>query len=90
MLLIKIFKGDELHPIVKILIGAALMVGSVWTIYKYTLIEFWVVLQGIIPPLVFILGLFVVWLELDELRIERELKAEEVKAARPKRKAKRR
>ncbi|MDI6798427.1 MAG: hypothetical protein QMD12_00275 [Candidatus Aenigmarchaeota archaeon] len=74
-----------MHPIVKIIIGAALMVGSAWTIYKYTLMEFWIILQGIIPPLVFILGLFIVWLELDELRIERELRAEERKVAKAKR-----
>lgn len=61
------------------------MVGSAWTIYKYTLMEFWIILQGIIPPLVFILGLFIVWLELDELRIERELRAEERKVAKAKR-----
>ena len=79
-----------MHPIVKIIIGAILMIGSAWAIYKYTLIEFWIILQGIIPPLVFILGLFIVWLELDELRIERELKTEERRVARPRRKAKRR
>jgi len=39
----------------------------------------WTVLQGSIPPLVALIGLFIVWLELDEWRIERELKAEEEK-----------
>ncbi len=39
----------------------------------------WIVIQGSIPPLVALIGLFIVWLELDEWRIERELKAEEEK-----------
>ena len=67
------------HPIIKILIGAILMIGSVAVIYQYTLDDFLVVVKGAIPPLVFILGLFIVWLELDELRIEREIKSEEKK-----------
>jgi hypothetical protein len=37
------------------------------------------VLEGSIPPFIALIGLFVVWLELDELRIERELKQEEEK-----------
>ena len=67
------------HPIIKIIVGAILMVGSVAVIYQYTLPDFLIAVKGVIPPLVFILGLFVVWLELDELRIEREIKAEEKK-----------
>lgn len=38
-----------------------------------------VVLQGAIPPFVMLVGLFVVWLELDEWKIEKELKREEEK-----------
>ncbi len=34
-------------------------------------------LVGSVPGFVFLIGLFIVWLELDELRIERELKKEE-------------
>ena len=81
-----------MHPITKMLIGIALIVGSVY----YTFIgfppylepawsDFLVVLNGAIPPFVFLLGIFVVWLELDELRIERELRTER-KARRRKRK----
>jgi len=65
-----------LRPIVKIVIGAILIVGSAWVVYKYTLDEFWLIVKGIVPPLVFIVGLFIVWLEYDKLRIERELKQE--------------
>jgi hypothetical protein len=72
-----------LHPIAKIVIGAILIVGSAWVVYKYTLDEFWLIVKGIVPPLVFIVGLFIVWLECDELRIERELKQETARVPSP-------
>ncbi|MEM5799075.1 MAG: hypothetical protein QXZ43_00170 [Candidatus Aenigmatarchaeota archaeon] len=40
---------------------------------------FLTVIEGTIPPFIALIGLFIVWLELDELRIERELKQEEEK-----------
>lgn len=70
-----------MHPIAKIVIGAILIVGSAWVVYKYTLDEFWLIIKGIVPPLVFIVGLFIVWLEYDKLRIERELKQETARAS---------
>jgi hypothetical protein len=81
-----------LHPIVKILIGAILVIGSVWWVLQgslqYTghsgLSDLRTVLNGIIPPLVFLMGIFIVWLELDELRIEKELRTEEEKPKRKK------
>lgn len=83
-----------MHPIVKIIIGAIMMVGSVAAVVYSTgtnieilgvsipnlWIAFKTVLAGTIPALVFLIGLFIVWLELDELRIERELKAETKKS----------
>ena len=72
-----------MHPIAKIVIGVILIVGSAWVVYKYTLDEFWLIVKGIVPPLVFIVGLFIVWLEYDELRIERELKQETARALSP-------
>jgi hypothetical protein len=72
-----------LHPIAKIVIGAILIVGSAWVVYKYTLDEFWLIVKGIVPPLVFIVGLFIVWLEYDELRIERDLKQETARSPSP-------
>ena len=69
-----------MHPIAKMVIGTILIVGSAWVVYKYTLDEFWLIVKGIVPPLVFIIGLFIVWLEYDELRIERELKQETTRA----------
>jgi len=50
----------------------------------HLLSSLWTVLQGIIPPFLILLGIFIIWLELDEWRIERELKAEEKKAKKKK------
>ena len=43
-----------------------------------------VVLQGIIPPFLIVIGLFIIWLELDEWRIEKELRVEEKQRKRKK------
>jgi hypothetical protein len=48
--------------------------------------DFLTVLNGAIPPLVFLLGVFIVWLEIDEWRIERELEKEEKKSRRKEKK----
>lgn len=83
-------------PIGKIIIGAILIIGSVYYVVTNPLglaPSAWsalkTVIHGIIPPFVFVVGLFIVWLELDELRIERELRREERKARRRARKRKR-
>jgi len=39
----------------------------------------WIVIQGTVPLFIMLVGLFVIWLELDEWRIERELREEEEK-----------
>ena len=73
--------------ILKILIGAALIVGSVWWILQGSdqitgrsgLDDFMAIVNGGLPPLIFLIGLFVVWLELDELRIEKELSGKKKK-----------
>ena len=41
--------------------------------------NFIVVVTGAIPPFIILIGLFVVWLELDELKMQRELQEEEEK-----------
>jgi len=41
--------------------------------------NFITVLTGIIPIFLILVGLFIVWLELDEIKMGRELKAEEKK-----------
>ena len=58
---------------IKIILGAIMLVGGLYVIWQYTLKEFWVVIQGIIPPLVVLLGAFIVWLELDEMKLQKEL-----------------
>ena len=58
---------------VKLILGAILLIGGIYVIWQYTLRETWVMLQGILPPLVVLLGAFIVWLEIDEMRIEKEL-----------------
>lgn len=44
--------------------------------------DFIVLLNGGLPPLVVLVGIFIVWLEWDEWKIEKELEAEEKKAKR--------
>lgn len=74
--------------ILKILIGAILIVGSVWWILqtnnpflngRNNLNDFIAIVNGGLPPLIFLIGLFVVWLELDEFRIEKELSGKKKK-----------
>jgi len=95
-----------MHAIVKILlglvfiaVGLGLFVDSVTPILGIAgtwgidwLTNFIIVLTGTIPALLILLGLFIVWLEIDEVKAEREIKAEEKKAEeedkKPKSKAK--
>ena len=46
--------------------------------------DFLLLLNGGLPPLVVLIGIFIVWLEWDEWKIERELAAEEKKEKRKK------
>jgi predicted tellurium resistance membrane protein TerC len=65
---------------VKIVIGTILLIGGIaWT--YFFLPNFISLVKGVVGPVVAVLGLFVVWLELDELRIQRELDIEEKKAS---------
>lgn len=41
--------------------------------------NFVILLTGFIPPFLILIGLFVVWLEIDEIKAEREIRAEEEK-----------
>ena len=47
--------------------------------------DFVLLLNGGLPPLIVLIGIFIVWLEWDEWKIERELAAEEKKERRRKR-----
>ncbi|MEM5829459.1 MAG: hypothetical protein QW040_01880 [Candidatus Aenigmatarchaeota archaeon] len=46
--------------------------------------DFVLLLNGGLPPLVVLIGIFIVWLEWDEWKIERELAAEEKKTRKKK------
>ncbi len=66
--------------IILILIGLALFVdevvpGFIPMLQINWLTNFVILLTGIIPILLIIIGLFVVWLEIDELRAQSEVKA---------------
>ena len=52
---------------------------DITTLGTFWLRNFIVTLTGVIPPFLILIGLFVVWLELDEIKAEKELKAEEKK-----------
>lgn len=56
----------------KLIIGIVLVIASLYVIWQYTRIELWTVLKGLIPPLIFILGIFMVWLEMDEMKSGKE------------------
>lgn len=69
-----------MHPLIKIIIGIILIAASVWWIVKFSWQDLLTVLNGAIPPFLILLGVFIVWLEIDEWKIEKELKKEEEKA----------
>ena len=60
-----------MHPAVKILAGAFLVVVGIFTTTTF-LEELVVVLQGGLGPLLILVGAFIVWLESDEWKMERE------------------
>ena len=86
-----------MHAAVKVLIGfiliaigLGLFLNSVVDlpgigdyIGKFWLDNFLVLLTGFIPPFLILIGLFVVWLEVDELKAEKELRMEEESSAAP-------
>ena len=82
-----------MHAAVKVLLGLILIgiglgffVDSVTPILGTSgyipgdwLENFLIVLTGFIPAFLIIIGLFIVWLEIDEIKAEREIRAEEEK-----------
>ena len=81
-----------MHAAAKVIIGLILLVIGLGLLANGVLFEdigiggriwfnsFITVIVGVIPPLLILVGLFVIWLELDEIKAEKELKAEEKKA----------
>jgi len=89
-----------MHPLVKAGIGLVLMIVTVAAVvYDYfyglgplgkleLLKSLVIVLKGTVPPMLFLLGFFIFWLEIDEWKIEKELEAEEEKEEEEKKKPK--
>ncbi len=70
--------------IIILVIGLGLFVDSAYNnaitgVEIHWLENFVIVLTGIIPIFLILLGLFVIWLEVDELKAEKEFKVEEEK-----------
>ena len=76
-----------MHAAAKVLIGIVLVVASVWwilqgadqylgnwTSHRRGVADFVTVLDGILPVLIFLLGIFIVWLEVDEMKVEKEIR----------------
>ncbi|MGC9059026.1 MAG: hypothetical protein ACP5H3_01280 [Candidatus Aenigmatarchaeota archaeon] len=85
-----------MHPLVKALIGVIVVLAALYYVFagipgflKPALPDVITVLNGAIPLFVILLGIFIVWLEWDEWKIEKELKKEEEKLEREKRKSRR-
>ncbi|MGC8993437.1 MAG: hypothetical protein ACP5F8_01665 [Candidatus Aenigmatarchaeota archaeon] len=85
-----------MHPLVKALIGVIVVLAALYYVFagipgflKPALPDVITVLNGAIPLFVILLGIFIVWLEWDEWKIEKELKKEEEKLEREKKKSRR-
>ncbi len=72
--------------LILIAIGLGLFVDSISPIVGTSdwfpgdwLTNFLVVLTGFVPPFLIVIGLFVVWLEIDEIKADREIRVEEEK-----------
>jgi len=72
-----------MHPAGKIILGLVLIVVglglfadevSPWLLGYPWITAFVTVLAGVIPVLLVLVGLFIVWLEMDELKAQRGLK----------------
>ena len=65
---------DSIKPVINPLFGGSgAFLGVDW------LGNFIILLTGMIPPFLILIGLFIVWLEIDEIKAERELRKEEEK-----------
>lgn len=66
-----------MHALIKVLLGAVLLVGSVFYIYSNqygALTDFLTVINGTVPAFLALIGVFIIWLELDEWKIKRQMK----------------
>lgn len=71
----------------KVIVGIILVVASAWwiiqgadrylgtwTSHHRGIADLITVLDGVVPVLLFLLGIFIVWLEMDEMKVEKELR----------------
>ncbi|MFB6203000.1 MAG: hypothetical protein ABEK01_00765 [Candidatus Nanohaloarchaea archaeon] len=65
-----------MHPAVKVLVGALMVVIGVFSTWTF-LDQITVLVKGAIGPLLVLLGAFIVWLESDEWKMRREEKKSE-------------
>ncbi len=65
-----------MHPVVKILVGAVMVVVGVYSSVTF-LDQLVALLKAGIGPLLVLVGAFIVWLETDEWKMRREQKQEE-------------
>ncbi|MEM5815296.1 MAG: hypothetical protein QXD89_02305 [Candidatus Aenigmatarchaeota archaeon] len=84
-----------MHPLVKAMIGVLLVISAFLYIFigipgisRPALRDVLIVLNGIIPLFILLLGILIVWLEWDEWKIERELAKEEKKLEKEEKKKK--
>ena len=82
--------GKIIGGLILILVGLALFALEPFGVSWLT--NFIILVTGTIPILLILIGLFIVWLEADELKVEKELEreVEEEKKEKPKTAAKRR
>ena len=71
-----------MQPIAKIVIGIILVIGSLYYLVYGAWRDLLLVLNGAIPILILLIGVFIIWLEWDEWKIEKELAKEERKPRR--------
>jgi len=62
---------DTMHPALKIIIGALLVVLGVFSILQFTS-SLLTVIQGSIGVLLILIGAFIIWLESDEWKLQQQ------------------
>jgi hypothetical protein len=84
-----------MHPLAKAFIGVLVVLAALYYIFvgipgylRPALPDVLTVLNGAVPIVVILLGIFIVWLEWDEWKIERELAKEEKKLEKEKKRKK--
>ena len=66
-----------MKSILKILFGAILLIGSISLVITDSTVQdaMIIAIKAGVPAFLGLVGLFIIWLELDEMKIERSIKA---------------